>query len=219
MSGVLLASQAVGRRFDPVSALAVSAALMSLVDPDLLLDAGFLLSFAAMLGLVQVSPLVLKGLSKAHLPEWVGVPLAASIGAQVATAPLILLFTGRFSTVSPLATVTTEFMLLPLMIAGIAAGFVGVVFGQAGSLLALLAWPPATWMIESVRWWASLPAASIEVGRVGPGWIAGYYLMSALAVWWAREGRVRFKLHPRELALAATAVTAWAVLLGLLVSG
>ncbi|HYP18461.1 MAG TPA: ComEC/Rec2 family competence protein [Chloroflexia bacterium] len=219
MSGVLLASQAVGRRFDPISALAVSAALMSLVDPNLLLDVGFLLSFAAMLGLVQVSPLVLQGLSKARLPGLLGVPLSASIGAQLTTAPLVLLLTGRFSTVSPLATLTTEFMLLPLMIAGIAGGFLGALFGQAGSLLSLLAWPPATWMIESVRWWASLPAASLEVGQVGLGWIVGYYLLAALLVWWAREGRVRFKLQPRELALAACAVAAWTVLLGLLVGG
>lgn len=216
MSGVLLASQAVGRRFDPVSALAVSAALMSLVDPDLLLDAGFLLSFAAMLGLVQVSPLVLSGLNRARVPGLLGVPLSASLGAQLATAPLILLLTGRFSTVSPLATLTTEFMLLPLMIAGIAGGLAGAIFGEAGSLLALLAWPPATWMIESIRWWASLPAASLKIGQVSLAGIIVYYLLVALGIWWLREGRARLKLRPRELGLAAGAVAAWSVLLVLL---
>ena len=74
-------------------------------------------------------------------------------------------------------------------------------------------------MIESVRWWASLPAASIDIGQVGLAWIAGYYLLAALVIWWAREGRTRFKLRPHELALAAGAVAAWAVLLGLLASG
>jgi competence protein ComEC len=219
MSAVLLASQAVGRRFDPVSALAISAGLMSVLDPDLLLDAGFLLSFAAMIGLVQVSPLVLRVLDKARVPQLLGVPLSASIGAQLSTAPLILLFTGRFSTVSPLATLTTEFMLLPLMLAGIAGGLAGAVFGQVGSLLSLLAWPPATWMIELIRWWASLPAASLEVGQVGLPWVVGYYLLVALGIWWLREGRPRFKIRPREMALAAGAVTAWTVFLALVVSG
>ena len=217
MSGVLLASQAVGRRFDPISALAVSAALMSLVDPNLLLDVGFLLSFAAMLGLVQVSPLLLAGLSKLRVPELLGVPLSASLGAQLTTAPLILLLTGRFSTVSPLATLTTEFMLLPLMIAGIAGGLIGAIFGQAGSLLALAAWPPATWMIEFIRWWASLPAAAIEVGRVGLAWVVGYDMLAVLFIWWLREGRVHLKLRPGEFALAAGAVGAWTVLLGLVI--
>ncbi|HEY0068693.1 MAG TPA: ComEC/Rec2 family competence protein [Chloroflexia bacterium] len=219
MSGVLLASQVVGRRFDPISALAVSAALMSLVDPNLLLDLGFLLSFAAMLGLVEVSPLVLAGLSKLRVPGLLGVPLSASIGAQLSTAPLILLFTGRFSTVSPLATLTTEFMLLPLMIAGIAGGLAGAIFGQAGSLVALLAWPPATWMIGFVRWWASLPASSVEVGSVGLAWVVGYYLLVALFIWWLREGRIRLKLRPGELALAAGAVGVWTVLLAMLIGG
>ncbi|MDQ5823979.1 MAG: ComEC family competence protein [Chloroflexota bacterium] len=219
MSAVLLASQAVGRRFDPVSALAVSAGLMSVLDPDLLLDVGFLLSFAAMIGLVQVSPLVLSVLDKARVPQLLSVPLSASIGAQLSTAPLILLLTGRFSTVSPLATLTTEFMLLPLMLAGIAGGLAGAVFGQVGSLLALAAWPPATWMIESIGWWASLPAASLVVGEVGLPWGVGYYLLVALGIWWLREGRPRFKIRPRELALAAGAVTAWTVFLALIVSG
>jgi hypothetical protein len=74
-------------------------------------------------------------------------------------------------------------------------------------------------MIESIRWWASLPAASLEVGQVGLAWIIGYYLLAALFIWWAREGRTRFKLRPRELALAAGAVVAWTALVGLLVSG
>jgi competence protein ComEC len=219
MSAVLLASQAVGRRFDPISALAVSAGLMSVVDPDLLLDAGFLLSFAAMLGLVQVSPLLLAALDKARVPQLLGVPLSASLGAQLTTAPLILLFTGRLSTVSPLATLTTEFMLLPLMLAGIVGGLAGATLGPVGSQVALLAWPPATWMIESIRWWASLPAASLEVGRVGLPWIVGYYLLVALCIWWVREGRDRLKIRPRELALAAGAVAAWTVFLALLVGG
>ncbi|HEX8231027.1 MAG TPA: ComEC/Rec2 family competence protein [Chloroflexia bacterium] len=218
MSAVLLASQVAGRRFDPISALAVSAALMSVVDPDLLLDVGFLLSFAAMVGLVQIAPLVLRVLDKAKVPQLLGVPLSASLGAQLSTAPLILLFTGRFSTVSPLATLTTEFMLLPLMLAGIAGGLAGAMFGQVGSLVSLLAWPPATWMIESVRWWASLPAASLEVGEVGLPWVVGYYLLVALCIWWLREGRLRFKIRPRELALAAGAVTVWTLFLALLVS-
>jgi competence protein ComEC len=219
MSGVLLMSHAVGRRFDPISALSVSAALMSVVDPNLLLDVGFLLSFAAMLGLAQVSPLVLEGFDKLRVPALLGVPLAASIGAQLTTSPLILLFTGRFSTVSPLATLTTEFTLLPLMITGIAGGLAGAVFGQAGSLLALLAWPFATWMIEFTRWWASLPAASLEVGPVSIAWITGYYVLAALLIWWVREGRTRFKLRPIELALAAGTVATWTVLLGLVSSG
>lgn len=219
MSGVLLMSQAVGRRFDPISALSISAALMSVVDPNLLLDVGFLLSFAAMLGLVQVSPMVLAGLTKLRVPVLLGIPLAASIGAQLTTSPLILLFTGRFSTVSPLATLTTEFMLLPLMITGIVGGLAGAVFGQAGSLLALLAWPFATWMIEFTRWWASLPAASLDVGPVSIAWITGYYMLAALLLWWLREGHKRFKLKPVELALAAGTVAAWTVLLGLLMSG
>ncbi|MDQ3929369.1 MAG: ComEC family competence protein [Chloroflexota bacterium] len=219
MSAVLLASQAVGRRFDPSSALAVSAALMSAFDPDLLLDLGFQLSFAAMLGLVQVSPLLLGGLTKLRVPGLVGVPLSASLGAQLTTAPLILLFTGRFSTVSPLATLTTEFMLLPTMLVGIAGGLAGAVFGEIGSLLVLLAWPPVTWMIESVRWWASLPAASVEVGQVSVAWIIVYYMLVTLAIWWLREGRARLKLRPSELGLAAGAVAAWCVLLLLLMGG
>lgn len=218
MSGVLLMSQAVGRRFDPISALAVSAAIMALADPNVLADGGFLLSFAAMLGLAQVSPFVFAALSKLKIPALLAVPLAAGVGAQGATAPLILLLTGRVSLVSPLASLTTEFALLPLMIAGIALGVFGAVSAPLGWLLGLATWPWASWMLASVQWWAALPAASLEAGTVGAQWIVPYYLLLALLIWWAREGKRRLAMSPYQIAFAASGLIAWSIFVGILLN-
>lgn len=215
MSGVLLMSQTLGRRFDPISALAVSAVLMTLYDPNLLADAGFLLSFAAMLGLAQVSPYLLVPLAKLRLPRLVAIPLAASLGAQIAVTPLLLLLTGRFSPVSPLATLTTEFALLPLMIAGIATGLLGSIFAPLGAVVGLLAWPWATWMLASVQWWAALPAATVQLPPVAPVWIATYYVVAASVVWWAKEGRPRLGMPAYQLALAVVAVGLWSLMLSM----
>lgn len=217
MSAVLLMSQAVGRRFDPISALAVSAAAMAVWDPNVLADGGFLLSFAAMLGLVQVSPFLLKALSKVKVPLLLSVPLSAGIGAQAATAPLIMLYAGRISLISPFASLTTEFALLPLMIAGIALGIGGPLFAPLGTLLGILAWPWATWMLTSVQMWASLPGASIETGAVGVGMVVPYYLLATLLVWWAREGKRRLNVGPLTATLAGASIVGWCLFVALVV--
>lgn len=219
MSAVLLMSQAFGRRFDPISALAVSAAAMAMWEPNVLADGGFLLSFAAMVGLAQVSPFVLRALSKLKVPLLLSAPLSAGIGAQVVTVPLIMLYTGRISLVSPLATLTTEFALLPLMIAGIVLGIGGPLFAPLGTLLGIIAWPWATWMLTSVQMWASLPAASIETGTVGAGMLVPYYLLVALLVWWAREGKRRFQVGLLPMTLAGVAIVGWCFLVALALPG
>jgi competence protein ComEC len=191
MGGVLLLAPLVGRRYDPISALAASAALMCVADPDVLADAGFQLSFAGMLGITLVAPR-LYGWSRRHrIPQLLAIPLSASMGAQAMTLPLVALIAGSVSIVSPLATLTADVALLPLMLTGIVAGITGVWVGIVGALFGILTWLSASWLLWWVELWASFPWASIMLGEVEVTWVIVYYALLGLCLWYVNNNKGR----------------------------
>ena len=99
MGAILLVAPLVGRRYDPLAALAVAAAGMVLLDPYVLADAGFQLSFLAMLGITTLAPPIYEFSKKMRLPTALGLPVATTLAAQAATLPLGILLTGQFSVI------------------------------------------------------------------------------------------------------------------------
>jgi competence protein ComEC len=76
MGSVLLAAPLVLRRYDPIAALSLSAAVMVFSDPDVLADAGFQLSFAAMLGISLLGPRIYRRMKQWRIPAIVSLPIA-----------------------------------------------------------------------------------------------------------------------------------------------
>ncbi len=223
MAVVLLLGPIVGRRYDPMAALAVSAAIMVLFDPRLLGDAGFLLSFGAMFGIATVSPLLQAFLTQLRIPFMLSIPISVSLGAVAATIPLSALLIGQVSLVGPLATLTSDFALAPLMLSGIGAILLGVVSAQASAILGLLTWVSAGWLLASAQLWASLPFASVNTSGVTTFELAIYYvaLIAVIAVLSNPQRRARLKLitpGAGTAVLAAGAVVVWVVALFLLVT-
>jgi competence protein ComEC len=198
MGGVLLLAPLVGRRYDPMAALAVSAALMCVADPDVLADAGFQLSFAGMLGITLVAPRLYDWSRRYRIPKLLAIPLSASLGAQAMTLPLVALIAGSISIVSPLATLTADVVLFPLMLAGIATGIIGIWVEMLGALFGILTWLSAAWLIWWVELWAAFPWASIAVGEVEVIWVVVYYAILGLTLWYRSDDK------PRQAARHAT---------------
>ena len=206
MGAVLLLAPVVRRRYDVMAALALSAFVMSLVDPDVLQDAGFQLSFGAMLGIALVAPRIMALSNKIKVPRPVAGVLATGLGAQLFTLPLLAILTGRVSLVSSFATFAVEFTLLPLMIVGTLAGIAGTFILPLGQALGLLVWPAAAWMVQWVRFWASLPWASVDLPVQGLFWVVAYYAALALALWLpSRWSLVSARLKSLRFAPAALA--------------
>ncbi len=83
------------RDSEPVNLLAISCIVILLIDPFQVSSLSFQLSFLALVGILGIGPLVQRGL-EGFLPRFLLVPLAMSIGAQVATLPLIILQFGAY---------------------------------------------------------------------------------------------------------------------------
>jgi competence protein ComEC len=223
MGAVLLVAPLVGRRYDPLAALAVAAAGMVLVDPYVLADAGFQLSFLAMLGITTLAPPIYEFSKRMRLPAAVGLPVATTFAAQAATLPLGILLTGQFSVISPLATLTADVSLLPLMLSGIVTAFTGLVtvVSALGAISGAVAWLSASWLLWWVQFWASLPFASVRVDGFIPIYSALYYAILFPAVWLLADVRRKSRLamlwpQIQPAALGVTAVAVWGIAITLL---
>lgn len=176
---VTLASFArlLGRAGDSVWALAITASLMMLVNPDWLFDLSFQLSFLATFGVIAVAPILEKIIMK--LPAVIRVDLAVTIGAQIMVIPLLIQNFHQLSLVSVFTNLlvgwTVPFIMIGgviLLILGSSVQILGEIFGLALNIL-------LTYFIYIVKFFASLPFAWEYVGeQVWVVWV-GYYIMIA----------------------------------------
>jgi competence protein ComEC len=222
MSCVLLFAPLARRRYDPVAALAISAFGMSLLDPRVLLDGGFELSFCAMLGIILLSPRIGATLMRMKCPRALAAALSTSIAAQIFTLPLGAWLTGRLSLVGLPATMVVDLALLPLMLTGMVTGALGTLAAPLAAITGLLVWLCGSWMISWVHMWSSVPLAAVSTDSMRPLWLAAYYGATAGVIGLAtRQRMARFRLaFQRKPALAALAAAAalWVVFFGLVAS-
>jgi competence protein ComEC len=220
MGIILLFAPVAHRRYDPIGALAIAATSMIIVDPDVLADVGFQLSFAAMLGMASLASPLYALTKRLRVPTLLALPIAVSLAAQAATLPLIALISGQISTVALPATLVAEIALLPLMVTGIAAGIFGAIFAPLAIPFGLLVWPFAAWIVWWVQFWAGLPWASVDVSAANPAWVVVYYGVLALCVWLVNRAK-RVGLGRSDFVLAgslAVALVLWAALVAVMLA-
>lgn len=115
-------AQLLGRCYDGMTALAVSAILLLLNSPANLYSSGFLLSFGAVLGLGIAAPVVC-GLFQCRL-KIVNL-LLSSVSVQLLTLPVLLYFYGEVS----LAGILLNLAVLPTVGTVLASGVCGGLLG------------------------------------------------------------------------------------------
>ena len=147
------------RHHAPLGVLSFTAIVMLLISPRSLFDVGFQLSFAAMLGILLLTPLFERWVSPAwmmsHRPvKWLYGLVAVSIAAQIGTAPLVAYYFGRFSTWFLL----TNIVVLPLAALILYAALTALVFP---TLVGIGLWLTRA-MNTILGWIQSLPFSSID---------------------------------------------------------
>lgn len=197
MGVIYLLGKHLGRETFAPASLAAAAVVMSAINPFVLWDVGFQLSFAATVGLLLYTGPLEDGaerlLCRLTTPEmahqvvgWVSEALLVTMAAQITTTPLLLYHFHRLS----LITLLTNFLILPaqpgVMIWGGLATLAGLVWPPAGRLLGWVAWLFLTYTIETVRLTARAPFAWIDLGPM-EGWTMwAAYLLLAIATAFGR---------------------------------
>lgn len=150
-------------RMNLATAIALAALIILIINPAALFTASFQLSFAAVIAIVAVAPLLCRKLQKitssANLWQktagWTVISLLTSLIATVGTAPLSIYHFNRLSLLSPLSTLLIE----PLLC------FWSLVIGLVGSCLifiepqaAVFFFKVGAWGLNGATWTAELLA-------------------------------------------------------------
>jgi competence protein ComEC len=187
MASLFLSAELLGRQRTAITSLAFAAAVMVGIDPPILFDAAFQLSFLAMAGLIFIAP-PLRGLGQRMVSATLGKKgLAASLGnivsdgfsvtlaATIAVWPLIGYYFSVVSLVGPIATFLALLALPAIIVLGAVAGLVGLFLVPLAQGIGWIAWLFNSYMLFIVGGLAALPISSVEVGSVSPAFIAVYY--------------------------------------------
>src|SRR6266508_3287884 len=179
MGGLGLVALALGRPRAAVPALAASAAVLVMVDPQLAADAGFALSVLATAGLLLIAPGWRDALRERGVPAGLAESLAIPAAAQVACAPVIAAISGTVGLAAIPANLVAVPAVAPATVLGVAAALLSACWPAAAEWVAWLAGWPAWWLVLVARYGADAPAG---VAPWPAGVVGGMLLAALLAV-------------------------------------
>ncbi len=178
---------------DGLTALGSALLLLTAACPFASLSAGLLLSFAASLGMILLSPGLNKAFSKPFLqikPRFLRkIALSAaqtagtSLAAVLTTFPLTLLFFDSVPLLGLAVNVLVLWAVSLSMVLGMGTVLLALVWPAGGAFLArwVLAWP-LKWILLCIRGAGSIPFASTGSGNLALG-AGGLTLLTLILLW------------------------------------
>ncbi len=158
-----------GRKAEVTRLLALTAALMTMWNPFILVDdVGFQLSFAATCGLVYMTDSVERFLKKIRtwkfIPEIFSIREAfvTTLAAQTFAVPIIIGAFGRFSLVAPFANVVAVSFIPLAMLFSFGAVLISCFWFYGGLLVAYVGWFFLELIMQIAYFSARVPFSSIE---------------------------------------------------------
>lgn len=156
---------------EPLHALSLGVLFLLAADSDLAVSFGFALSVAATVGIVALTPLLLRVLGTGIIAR----AFAVAIAADIVTMPLIALMTGRVSVVSVIANVLAAPVVPIITVVGLVAAALAQV--GLGRPLVILIEPLADW-IHGVA--AAMPLTTVEAGPFAVLLLVGWLIAALL---------------------------------------
>lgn len=188
MAGLAVLALATGRLAPGLRVLSVTAVLLLLADPMLAHALGFRLSIVATAGLVLLTRPIERRLPG---PSWLRLPLAVTMAAQVATAPLLVTLNGGLSPASIPANLAAVPAAGALMTLGVTVGPVaGLVAEPIAAVLQLPARALVAWIDQVAAWGSTAPVAALGPRELAVA-LGALVVMSASRGWgWLRPAAV-----------------------------
>ena len=155
MGSLTLAAFYWGRRAEAKRMLWVTAGVMLLVQPLMIVDVGFLLSVSATAGLLYLEPLIshiaTSHMGKNGITRYLAEYLYPTLAATLATLPVTILWFSRASWLAPI----TNMLVLPLtaiiMLLSALAIAGGMILEGLGWVLSLILYVPLELFVQVIR--------------------------------------------------------------------
>ena len=188
MGTVYLAALGLGRSRNAIPPLALAAVVMTAVDPGVIKQTSFHLSFAAMAGIAVLLSLDIPGVTgdspgqgvKANVRRAVTTAMAVSLVATVATLPLVAFNFQQVPTLGILVTLITLPFLPLILVASGTAAVGGLINDGLGEVLGWIAWAPLEYLLQAVGAASKIPGSAVPVPEFSGLLVWTYY--GALAV-------------------------------------
>lgn len=161
MGILLVIAPRIGRTYNVYTALAATALAMSLIDPFVVYDIGFQLSFVGTVGILLFTPFFQHLLHRIEQIPFGGIiveNIAVTLAAQLATLPIMAKYFGLISLIAPIANVLTVPLLGTLITAGMSISIAGTIFPPLATLCGWITYPVLWYMEHSIIWLANFPA-------------------------------------------------------------
>ncbi len=212
-----------GRRNTALNTLAFVSVVMAIINPFVLWDVGFQLSFMATLGLVlyaqpmqdATAAFIARRFPSAPVEKIVG-PLSdfflLTLAAQVTTLPITAYHFQRISLVSLVANPFILPAQPPLMVLGGLAIVLSRLYFQLGQAVAWAAWPFAAYTIRMVEFFNGVPGAVLPLDDFSLLFVILFYVvLFGLTLTGSRLTKYRAALSPAVSlsVLAVLTVLTW----------
>lgn len=210
MITVVLLGKVLRRTYDLYTSTALAAFMILIGQPLFLWDAGFQLSFGAVLGLIFLGPVFNKIF---WLPKFIRETLSPTMGAGLATLPIV---SYHFYYVSVIGFIL-NLLIVPL------AAFV-VWFGFLGGILGFFWMNGAKFTVGIVyyilcfyewlsRMFIQLPYANLITGAPGIWEIAGYYIVLSIVIFYFSYKRIFNFAHRLLYCIPILCILLWITVL------
>jgi len=140
MAVALLGAPALGREYNSLNALSLSALIILLISPNELFNPSFQLSFSAILSLILIYPPLKRAVDNMQIKikwlNWFLIFCVTSLSAQIGTLPFTLTYFHRLSVSALLANLIVIPVSGAIVALGIFTLFVGSIFSWLGSIFA-----------------------------------------------------------------------------------
>lgn len=204
MSGLMLTAYLLERDEDPPTSLGAAALVILLGNPYAIASVSFQLSFAAVVGLLCISPRIYRYLRSVFWPEkrtakrlWsaLAAGISTSLGALVFTAPISAYYFGAISLVSPLSNLLVMPVVQVLFALALALTSLHILFSGI-AVIAFVVELPAKYVLWVAEICADLPVHAVSLAGVAAlMWFVLVYAMLLVCL--------VSKDPPRKYALAA----------------
>jgi len=195
MVSIYLLGTYLGRQRSGLTAISFSAAVMIAINTKILWQISFQLSFAAVLGLVLITPKLQDWLSRLAMPKIAVDSLAVGMGAVLATMPLTVYYFGYTSIVTLPATFFASLVLPAVIIITAAVATIGMVWLPAAQVIGWVDWLLLKYFVITVQGFAAIPSASVEIAQIKTWMVSIYYGLLTAVLWLCSKMK---RLLPRK---------------------